>query len=245
MYRAVIVEDEPWSLINIKSLFQWKNYNFDEPITFSSSKEALDQIDNISPDVIFTDINMPEISGLELIEKIRSHDNNVIIVIISGFDDFSYAQQAISYGVSSYLLKPLSHTDAENVMIKIKNILDKRTGSDNANSQFADIPNYTFRKLLQYINEHFNEKLQLDKLANMFYINESYGSQLFSKYLGRSFTEYITDIKMEKALDLLKTDMHVNEIAEFLSYDYGYFNKLFKKIYGMTPTQYRNKGENK
>lgn len=244
MYRAVIVEDEPWSLINIKTLFQWKNYNFDEPISFSSSQEALEQIGNIKPDVIFTDINMPEVSGLELIEKIRSRDKNTIIVIISGFADFSFAQKAISCGVFSYLLKPLSHTDAENIMIKIQNELDKRTGTDNANTQFDDIPNYTFRKLLQYINEHFNERLQLDNLANMFYINESYGSQLFNKYLGCSFTEYVTGIKMKKALELLKTDMYVNEIADFLSYDYGYFNKLFKNMYGMTPTQYRNKGKN-
>lgn len=244
MYRAVIVEDEPWSLINIKSLFPWKDYNFDEPFTFNSSKDALDEIPDIKPDVLFTDINMPEVSGLELIEQIRSYNNDVIIVVISGFADFSFAQQAITYGVFSYLLKPLSRVEAEKVMIKIKIELDSRTHSDNAETQFSDIPNPTFRKLLQYINAHFNERLQLDSLANQFHINESYGSQLFSKYLGCGFTEYVTKIKMEKALELLKTDMYVNEIADFLSYDYGYFNKLFKKTFGVTPTQYRNKGDN-
>ncbi|MFV3037777.1 helix-turn-helix domain-containing protein, partial [Klebsiella pneumoniae] len=80
------------------------------------------------------------------------------------------------------------------------------------------ISNTAFQKLLKYVDEHFNEKLQLNTLTERFHINESYGSQLFNEYFDCGFTEYITNLKMHKAAELLKSDMSVAEIADFLNY---------------------------
>lgn len=242
MYHAVIVEDEPWSLINIQTIFPWKNYNFEQPSEFNNAKDALNFISQNKIDVLFTDIKMPEMSGLELIQQIREHNSKLKIVVISGHADFSFAQKAINYNVFSYLLKPVNRKEAEDLIMKLKTILDYEYGTNNLVEKYANISSPTFQKLLQFIDEHYTEKLQLNALSERFHINESYGSQLFNEYFGCGFTEYITELKMQKATELLGSDMSATEIADFLSYDYAYFNKLFKKRFGVTPKQYRQKG---
>lgn len=244
MYHAVIVEDELWSLINIKAIFPWKNYNFDQPSEFDNAKDALDYIMQHKTDVLFTDIKMPEMSGLELIGHIREQNPKLKIVVISGHADFSFAQKAINYNVFSYLLKPINRKEAEDLILKLKTTLDYEFENNDLIKKYANISSPAFQKLLQFVDEHYTEKLQLNTLADRFHINESYVSQLFNEYFGCGFTEYITGIKMNKATELLDSDMSATEIADFLSYDYAYFNKLFKKRFGITPKQYRQKGGN-
>lgn len=244
MYRAVIVEDEPWSLLNIKNIFPWSRYGFEPPVGFDDVQKAINYILQEKPDVLFTDVKMPKVSGLELAKYLREYGLKLKIVIISGHADFSFAQQSITYGVFSYMLKPVSRQDAEKLMGELKAALDKEYNVITSERSHEHIPNTAFRKLLQYTDEHYREKLHLNDLAKRFQINASYGSQLFHEYFHCGFSEYLSDLKIKKAADLLlNSDMWVNEIADFLNYDYVYFNKVFKKIYGVTPKQFRqNKG---
>lgn len=238
MYNAVIVEDEPWSLINIKAIFPWSKYNFETPIGFNNAGEALKYISSHKTDVLFTDIIMPDINGLKLIELIREKDSEIKIIVISGHADFSFAQQAINYGIFSYLLKPVDRREAEKLIAKLKTALDAERDSRAQPQKFSYISNPAFKRLLQFVDEHYNEKLQLNKLAEKFHINESYCSQLFKEFFGCGFTEYITEIKLQEAVKMLDSGMYVAEIADYLHYDYAYFNKLFKKRFGTTPKQY-------
>lgn len=245
MYRAVVVDDEPWSLINIKSVFPWENYGFEQPMGFDNARDALNAVLQEKPDVLFTDIKMPEISGLELIQHVRGHNSKLKIVVTSGYANFSFAQQAISYGVFGYLLKPINRQDAEKLMMQLKTALDLEQKPTELEEKYTGISNPAFRKLLQYVSEHYREKLQLNELTKRFHINASYGSQLFHEHFGYGFTEYLTELKMQKATELLSSDMSATAVADFLNYEYVYFNKLFKKRFGMTPRQYRQKeGEN-
>ncbi|NDO20288.1 response regulator [Lachnospiraceae bacterium MD329] len=243
MYSAVIVEDEPWALASLQAVFPWEHYNFKPPQGFRNAHDALKFISQNKTDVLFTDIKMPKMSGLELIQKIREYDSQIKIIVISGHDNFSFAQKAISYNVFRYLLKPVNRQDAENLMMKLKTELDSKNNALDIEKKIMDIPNPTFRELLTFINEHYTEKLQLTALAERFHINKSYLSQLFNQYIGYGFSEYITELKMQKAAKMLKRNISGTEIANFLNYDYVYFNKLFKKRFGMTITQYRQKAE--
>lgn len=244
MYRAVIVEDEPWSLLNIKNVFPWDRYGFAPPEGFNDARKAMGYIMQEKPDVLFTDVKMPGMSGLELVECLRESGLQIRIVVISGHADFSFAQKSISYGVYSYLLKPVNRKDAETLMSKLRASLDKEHNVAPAEKDYADISNAAFRHLLQYVDQHYSEKLQLNELADRFQINVSYVSQLFSEYFHCGFSKYLSDLKMKKAVELLlNSDMWVNEIADYLNYDYVYFNKVFKKNYGVTPKQYRQKKE--
>lgn len=105
--RTLVVEDEEKIALGICNKIRQKDPDFEIVGTASNGEEALELIDEYRPQVVFTDIAMPVMDGMELSRRIRSSNPNIIIVILSGYSDFSYAQQAIRYGVFNYLLKPL------------------------------------------------------------------------------------------------------------------------------------------
>lgn len=247
MYRVIVVDDNELSIANIKCLFPWERYGFEEPITTTDPQHALNLLLKIKPEVLFTDIKMPSITGLDLINKIKAAGLKTKIILISAYTDFAYAQEAIVYGVFRYLSKPVSRKDAENILIDLKNILDKEyCKNDTFNNNLDFIKNPSFKKMIKYINDNYTQRFYLEQLAETFQINPSYCSQLFSEYFNCGFNAYITNIKLKKAVELLKeTDMYVAEIADFLNYDYNYFNKLFKKNYGVSPLQFRQTGGEK
>ncbi len=244
MYRVIIIDDNPWSVENIKCIFPWNRYGFEDPITTNNPQHALNLILNKKPDVLFTDIRMPQISGFDLISQLSAKGLKTKVVLISAYTDFAYAQQAISYGVFRYLSKPVSRKDAEKIMFDLKNALDKEHGKkDIVSDDYDSIKNSSFKKLVKYVNENYTQRLQLEQLSELFQINPSYCSQLFSEYFNCGFTTYLTNLKMKKAADLLiENNLWINEIADFLNYDYIYFNKLFKKHYGVTPKQFQQTG---
>ncbi|MFD0960559.1 response regulator [Paenibacillus chungangensis] len=105
----------------------------------------------------------------------------------------------------------------------------------------AESGNETFRNILHYVNWHFLEELSIQSLSRMFYTSPSYISQLFKKEVGETFTSYIAKLRIGYACELLAdTELMVGEIAEKAGYaDYFYFTKIFKKIIGKTPSQFR------
>lgn len=104
--RAIIIDDEPSHVKGIMKYVGWDKIGFEAPIGTTSSIEALEQLSRNKIDVVITDIRMPKISGLELIRKIHQINRTISIIIVSGYDEFLYAQEAIRLGVGAYLLKP-------------------------------------------------------------------------------------------------------------------------------------------
>lgn len=244
-YRAIIVDDEVWSVANTKSVFPWEQYDFEIPFCTTNVHSAIDYIVENQPDVLFTDIKMPGFSGLDLIRSIRQRGLKIKIVVISGYADFSYAQESIKYGVFSYLLKPVDSNAAKKLMLDLKNSLEQEQTPAHQTADYQNFSSQSFKRLVQYVDKHYIEKLQLSELAEQFQINASYCSQLFVKHFDCSFSEYVVNLKMQKASELLlKSEMWISEIADFLHYDYVYFNKIFKKHFGVTPKLYRQQGGN-
>ena len=101
--------------------------------------------------------------------------------------------------------------------------------------------NEGFRHLLDYINQHYTESLSLSTLATEYYLNFSYASSLFKKTTGQTFSEYLTELRMKRAKDLLADPaMSISEVGTQCGYeDSYYFSKVFKKRYGVTPSAYR------
>jgi len=99
------------------------------------------------------------------------------------------------------------------------------------------------KEAIKYINEHYNEKITLNELADRVFLNSSYLGIQFKKETGRNFVNYIKEVRIEKAKELLKgIDMKVYEISEIIGYqDYKYFREVFKALTGLTPLEYRQK----
>lgn len=131
MYRIVLVDDEPWSLKELSHVFNWEGENFKLELSTSNPLEALDYISSHSIDVVFTDIRMPELSGLQLMQQLRKMGNDSEFVFISGFTEFSYVQQALKEGAFDYLLKPVIPNDADSLLKRLKLQLEnKRLNKD-------------------------------------------------------------------------------------------------------------------
>lgn len=131
MYRVIIVDDEQWALIGIRKFIQRGSDQFEVIYETANPVDALEAICELQPDLVFTDIRMPEISGIDLIEKTRQRGVQAEFVIISGFSEFTYAQQALRAGALDYLLKPLDIPNAADILSKIKQQMDARQKLDD------------------------------------------------------------------------------------------------------------------
>lgn len=121
--RTLVVEDEEKIAVSICNKIQAVDPMFEIIGRASNGEEALKQIRECCPQVVFTDIAMPVMDGIELSRQIRSSNPNIMIVVISGYSDFTYAQQAIKYGVFNYLLKPLEEDALLETLFDIKKSL--------------------------------------------------------------------------------------------------------------------------
>lgn len=106
-YKAVIIDDEIWTRKVIRSLGEWEKYGIRIAGEASDGEYGLELIRQVKPDIILTDVCMPQMNGLELIERLRSERDPVQVIFISGYDDYSYVRSAMKLGVVDYLLKPV------------------------------------------------------------------------------------------------------------------------------------------
>lgn len=123
MFKVVLVDDEIWSLAGLYRTFDWETLNFQVVGQFSDPEEACQRILDLKPDVVFTDIRMPVMNGLELMEKVKLTLKKTEFVIISGFAEFSYAQAAVRQGAFDYILKPIDSNAAANLLSNLYNRL--------------------------------------------------------------------------------------------------------------------------
>ena len=124
LYKIMLVDDEEEVRTSIIKQVDWEKLGFRVVSDAENGEDALEKIDIYEPDVIMTDIRMPYMDGLSLIEKVHSKYPTVKLLIFSGFDDFEYAKEAIRLGVSEYILKPINSEELSEIFNKIKKNLD-------------------------------------------------------------------------------------------------------------------------
>ena len=128
-YTVLVVEDEFEQRRAIIERVDWESAGFEVIGEAENGVEALDLIETLEPDLILTDIKMPMLSGLELALKVRQIRPATQIVILSGYDNFEYAQTAINYNIIRYLLKPISSSEMSKELHEIRRRMDERVGS--------------------------------------------------------------------------------------------------------------------
>ena len=107
--KILLVDDEPIAIHTMKNMIKTSEYSYCTVFTANSANSAWQIITLESPDIIFTDIQMPCENGISLLQKIHEHQLNLLLIFVSGYSEFSYAQAALKYNAFDYLLKPLSH----------------------------------------------------------------------------------------------------------------------------------------
>lgn len=141
MFRVFVVDDEPSVLEGLKFMIPWNELDFELCGESTNGQDALSQIEELRPHLIITDIRMPLKNGLELIREVRKLDTVTEFVILSGYSEFAYAQEAMRHQVFHYLLKPLDKAEIISILLKIKNKLETVFYTGYGFSQ-ADIETY-------------------------------------------------------------------------------------------------------
>jgi len=141
-YSVVVIEDEQIILRNLVQKIQEADDSFDVIGTARNGSDALSIIASVKPDVVFTDIKMPIMDGLELTSTLKALYPSIQVVIISGFSDFQYAQQAIALGVKEYILKPIKVEALKKTLHGIKSALDSYLYNIEKNILFSEIHGY-------------------------------------------------------------------------------------------------------
>lgn len=131
MYKVLLVDDEPWALRGIRKAFPWEDMGFAVIAETTRSTDALETILAGNPDAIFTDIRMPRLTGIELMQQARARGCGSEFIVVSGFSEFSYAQEAIRLGAFDYCLKPVDLGYAAKLLARLKEHLDARKMRDD------------------------------------------------------------------------------------------------------------------
>lgn len=369
MIKLVIADDERLIREGIRYSIDWNRLGIEITGEAATGREALEMIEKHQPQLLFTDIRMPGLNGLELIKQANQAKKNIKTIILSGYNDFSYAQDAIKLGVKDFLLKPL---DDQELYITIKRVIEeineeqmeglekeKRKidefvkglsneiplslenlmkqysryfivvwesaggmapeniligngfqnvygqneknfgyligfeeqeagsieaihqqfikssfigGASDYSSDFSVISklydqaqlakdhykslgqegclkfselagNIDLTDIIQYITHHYHKALTLHELASSIYISDSYFSRIFKEKTGKKFIDYLTEIRIDKAKQLLEyTDLKTNEVSSSVGYPNArYFSQIFKKYTGFVPSEFKKK----
>ncbi len=265
MINMIIVDDEEWICKLIRNLIPKDELGINILGDAANGIDGLDLCRKYKPDIVITDIRMPGIDGLELMENLKRDLPKTKVIIVSGYDDFSYAQKAVKLGAFDYILKPIEEEDLIKILHNFKSQFDRQTQNkkkvqklknelakmqksivdscENAPPAELAGDRAEVNKVLAYIEENYQKEFTLENAAEMVFLNKNYFSELFKREVGVGFSEYLNKVRMQKATKLLEIrDLKVCEIMELVGYsDTAYFIRVFRKHFGMTPNEYRSK----
>ncbi len=259
MIKVLIVEDELYTRKGLIETTPWKECSCMVVGEAHDGIEGLEKIQELRPDLVITDVRMLRMSGIEMVQKYNdmlkpTMDNlDVVFIILSGYEDFHYAQRAISLGVKEYLLKPVDDDALVKVLKKVSaKILTVRSVGCHDNKTIQDQlheydPVYTtskslyVKKAVDYIIRNYIDDITIGEVAKLLSITESYLSRIFKRETTYTFLEYLSRYRIKKACELMREeDMKIYQIAELVGFeDSRYFSAVFKKYLGKTPTEVR------
>lgn len=239
-FSVLVVDDEKLIAKNIAKNIEKINPCFSVVKILSNGLDALEYIKETPPCVVFTDIRMPLMNGLELAKNLDEMNCSSKCVILTGYADFSYAKTAIQHNVEDYLLKPVNIEELEKVLKKIELSLLASRSDLSSEQNTSRKPEEIVDLIKEYIHNHYSEPIDLNILADNFGFSPSYLTKLFGKYEETTPSKYIRNYRMGLAKQMLMNDTNLDVIATSLGYaDPFHFSKSFKQTVGMSPSEYR------
>ncbi|MGM9589769.1 MAG: response regulator [Faecousia sp.] len=242
--KLLIADDEDNIRTGVARYIRLHSTRFAQIYEAANGQEAIDLLLRHQPDILLLDVQMPLKSGIDVMRAAKDAGLGPICVVLSGHDEFKYAQQAIKYGAKDYLLKPIRAAD---ILRRLEELADQLVGVEEKNAQASqEQPNLFVREAKAYIAEHYAENISLSDVANAVGISASYLSTMFAQYLHCGFVDYLNQVRIERACCYLDQNRYKNyDIALKVGFrDEKYFAKVFKKVKGVTPKEYRTR-ENK
>lgn len=257
MYKLLIVEDENIIRKGLVHTIDWLSLGFTVIGEAENGRVGLELIKSNEPDLVITDIKMPEVDGLEMISTAKEKYKFESIILTS-YGEFDYAKKAIDIGVSNYLLKPINEDLLFDVVNKIKDKIDdnrtieklKALTKEKDTIEIFNIKIFIENKesnphilyALNKIKEYYSEKISIESIADELLISPSYLSRKFKKETGHTFSDLLNQHRIQRSIDIMmkeKGKYRTYEIADLVGFcDYKHFCVVFKKYTNMTPKDF-------
>lgn len=265
MYKILLADDEQIVLDSLQYMIHKSFPGGCVLETAHNGREAMQKAETFLPDIVFMDIQMPGVNGIEAVRGIKAICPAAVFIMLTAYDKFDYAQRALNLGVSEYLLKPVSRAKVTETLQEMFAKVEKERRRNGRGASPADYENrgeeeplyiresgeYAGDKenkagritlfAVEFIDKNFHKDITLEDVSSAVSLSPYYFSKLFKSETGENFIDYLTCVRINKAKELLKNkSLSVKEICFTIGYsDPNYFSRNFKKIVGVTPTEYR------
>lgn len=239
----LLIDDETWFLESLKEILS-DDYDV---YTATGGKEGVQKYLDTRVDVILLDLAMPEMDGIEVLQRIREVNPWIPVIIMTGHSTIERAESAASLGVQGYIKKPF---DSEVLKEKITEILALRDLSPVTAglpamtiSSPADLKESTYT-VLKYLHNNYHRRLSLKEISHESHQSVSNLCRTFKEGTGVTVLEYLQNLRITMAKRLIeKTNYSIATIAKLIGMeDESYFSRIFKREVGISPNQFRKSG---
>lgn len=246
--RVIIADDEVMIRAGLEKILSKMDMDIQVIGSYSNGLDALNHMNKLSDaelDLVITDIKMPIMDGLMLAEAVKGRA--FAKIIFSGFSEFEYARKAMRYGVTDYLLKPIDKQQLAEVLQRVQKQGNQAkqpasAAAEQGKDEAEKCGHHAIDTIKLMLQEQYDRQFDLEQISRQVGMSSHYVSRLFKQMTGQTITDFLIDIRIEKAKQFLSDYPHMKnyEIASSVGYsDPVYFQKLFKKVTGYTPKEYK------
>ena len=248
MLKILIVDDEEVVRQGIRLGVDWDGLGCTVVGEAANGEEGLAAARQYAPELIITDVRMPRMDGIEMMQRLREEGCTAHVIVLTAYNEFDYARSALRFGAADYLLKPFRDQELVAAILRVRQSQDGRTEAPGA--QLPQLPggdkSKYVQRTLEYVAGHYGDTdINITTIARSIGITEGHLSHVFKKETGYTVLNYLTQYRVSMACRLLSGGEHrVYEVAEKVGYrDVTYFGSTFKKFTGLSPTEYQDRRE--
>lgn len=245
--KILIAEDEQRAREGISDLIRSMGAQYTVIGEAANGRQALEMMRLTQPDIVFTDIKIPYVSGLDLIMAAKEQNFKAHFVVVSAYAEFEYAKQALKLGVEDYLLKPPTRDEIFKTLLNLEKKMKYGEQSGcGMDSRLPDkFPNAhpLVKEVLRLIESGYADKLNQQEIAQTLSVSPEYLSYLFAREIGKPFSKFVKEYRIQKAVELLKSkDATIQDVPYQVGFsDRKYFDKVFTEVMGESPSSFRKK----
>ena len=239
MIRVLMVDDEPLVRRGIVAGVDWAALGCEVVGEAQSGEEGLELARRLKPELIITDIRMPKMDGITMMNLLREEGCAAHCIVLTAHSDFEYARGALLFGADDYLLKPFRDQELTHAVARVCRRMQPVSAAPAPKEKEPEATGYV-RQAMDYIAEHYADAdISIAVIAEHLRVSEGHLSHVFKKQTGMTVTNYLTKTRIDAAMRMLSRDhVKVYEAAAAVGYkDVTYFSATFKKLTGLSPSE--------
>jgi two-component system, response regulator YesN len=254
--RVVIADDEPLARYSLRSMLEEMGCTIGAVREAADGGGLVDAVKAFAPDIVFADIRMPRLTGLDAIAELAHEFPQTVWIVVSAHDLFAYAQQAIRLGVFRYLLKPVDPRDLQTVMDEAEAEIKRRNRRLMTGTAVQSVTRHltarilpvaldqlteSLRRVVAWTEHNYRKNVGLAQAAEESGLSVGYVSTRFREETGLTYLEFLTALRMETARRMLADPTAgVEQVARSVGYaGRRQFARRFQEYWGMSATTAR------